>query len=91
MPLVAPERFAAETPASADLIQLIGWYRAADGAVQSKGSLYFTLHPRGVTAEGRWVGLSYDGKIITGYGALCRDQDAVEPAIADMKTQGGAR
>ncbi|MFV0522977.1 MAG: helix-turn-helix domain-containing protein [Acidimicrobiales bacterium] len=70
---------------------LIGWYRAADAAVQSKGSLYFALHAQGVTADGRWVGLSYDGKIITGYAALCRDQDAVEPAIADMKERGGAR
>jgi len=70
---------------------LIGWYRAADGAVQSKGSLYFALHAQGVTAEGRWVGLSYDGKVVTGYAALCRDQDAVPGAIEDMKAQGGIR
>lgn len=67
---------------------LIGWYRASDGAVQSKGSLYFALHPQGVSADGRWVGLSYDGSVVTGHAALCREQDAVEVAIADMKKRG---
>ena len=70
---------------------LIGWYRAADGAVQSKGSLYFALHRQGVSADGRWVGLSYDGQVVTGHAALCRDQDAVLPAIEAMKTQVDTR
>ena len=34
---------------------LIGWYRAADGAVQSKGSMYFALQRHG-TSCGRPVG-----------------------------------
>ena len=70
---------------------LIGWYRAADGAVQSKGSLYFALHTQGVSADGRWVGLSYDGQVVTGHATLCRDQDAVEPAISAMKARQDTR
>ena len=32
---------------------LIGWYRATEGAVRSKGSIYFHLHQHGQTAYGR--------------------------------------
>ena len=38
----------------------MGWYIADEGAVRSKGTLYFTLHQHGISATGRWVGLSYD-------------------------------
>ena len=48
---------------------LMGWYAANDGSVRSKGTMYFVLHPHGISMTGRWVGLSYDGKIVTGWGA----------------------
>ena len=39
--------------------------------------MYFTLHQHGINAVGRWVGLSYDGPIVTGWGALARTEDEV--------------
>ncbi len=56
---------------------LMGWYVANEGAVRSKGTMYFTLHQHGVNAVGRWVGLSYDGPIVTGWGALARTEEEV--------------
>lgn len=41
----------------------------SEPAVRSKGSLYLALHPHGTHAWGRWVGMSYDGAVITGWGA----------------------
>lgn len=60
---------------------LIGWYRADDAAVRSKGSMYFALHAQGRHALGRWVGQSYDGDLVTGYGSLARDQDKASEII----------
>jgi hypothetical protein len=34
--------------------------------VRSKGTMFFTLHQHGTRMTGRWVGLSYDGPIVTG-------------------------
>ncbi len=64
---------------------LMGWYRAADGAVQSKGTMYFALRPQGTQAIGRWVGLSHDGLVITGHASLARDADDAETVITDLK------
>jgi hypothetical protein len=55
---------------------LMGWYAAADGAVRSLGTLYLTLHTQGRTMVGRWVGLSYDGPTVTGWGVFARSQEA---------------
>ena len=41
----------------------MGWYAASDGSVRSKGTMYFVMHPHGISATGRWVGLSYDGNM----------------------------
>jgi periplasmic divalent cation tolerance protein len=49
---------------------LMGWYRSTDGAVRSKGTMYLALHPHGTHAWGRWVGMNYDGLVITGWGAM---------------------
>jgi hypothetical protein len=46
---------------------LIGWYRSTDAAVRSKGTLYLALHQHGEYAWGRWVGMSYDGPVVTGW------------------------
>jgi transcriptional regulator with XRE-family HTH domain len=64
---------------------LMGWYAAADGAVRSKGTMYFVLHANGSSAFGRWVGLSYDGKIITGWAALAKNEDHIPTLIDDLK------
>ncbi|WP_433680661.1 helix-turn-helix domain-containing protein [Nocardia sp. CA-119907] len=71
---------------------LIGWYRATDGAVRSKGSIYFHLHQHGQSAYGRWVGMSYDGEVITGWGAMARDADSVKRIVEQLiETNGASR
>jgi transcriptional regulator with XRE-family HTH domain len=64
---------------------LMGWYAALDGSVRSKGTMYFVLHQHGQQMSGRWVGLSYDGKIVTGWGAITREMDAATAAIEALK------
>ena len=64
---------------------LMGWYAAEDGAVRSKGTMYFVLHPHGVDMVGRWVGLSYDGKVITGWGAMARAEGEARSLVERLK------
>ena len=63
---------------------LIGWYRSTDAAVRSKGSLYLALHPHGTHAWGRWVGMSYDGAVITGWGAIARSEDESSKVVQEL-------
>jgi transcriptional regulator with XRE-family HTH domain len=63
---------------------LIGWYRSTDAAVRSKGSLYLALHPHGTYAWGRWVGMSYDGTVVTGWGAISRDEEEGHNVVEDL-------
>ncbi len=68
---------------------LMGWYRGVDGTVQSKGTMYFALDRNGdVTGRGRWVGMSYDGDVITGNSSLARTED--EAAAILNKLTGSA-
>lgn len=53
---------------------LTGWYVADEGAVRSKGTMYFTLHQHGTHMTGRWVGLTYDGPLVSGWGTLARTE-----------------
>jgi transcriptional regulator with XRE-family HTH domain len=63
---------------------LMGYYAAADGNVRSKGTMYFIMHAQGDYADGRWVGLSYDGPVITGLAALARTQDQVQTIMSRL-------
>ena len=63
---------------------LIGWYRSTDAAVRSKGALYLALHPHGTYAWGRWVGMSYDGAVITGWGAMARSEEEAHKVVQDL-------
>lgn len=63
---------------------LMGYYAAADGNVRSKGTMYLVLHAQGEYAHGRWVGLSYDGPVITGYATLARTQDAAQAVMTRL-------
>jgi transcriptional regulator with XRE-family HTH domain len=65
---------------------LMGWYTADEGAVRSKGTMYFTLHQHGIHMTGRWVGLSYDGPIITGWAAIARTEDEVTTLMNTLRT-----
>jgi hypothetical protein len=66
---------------------LMGWYVAEEGAVRSKGTLYFALHPHGIHLRGRWVGLSYDGAIVTGFGAMARTEEDARQLIDSLKSE----
>jgi transcriptional regulator with XRE-family HTH domain len=66
---------------------LMGWYAADDGATRSKGTMYFVLHPHGINMTGRWVGLSYDGAIVTGWAAMARNEDEAKGLIAELKSR----
>jgi transcriptional regulator with XRE-family HTH domain len=61
-----------------DAQALTGWYAAADGNVRSKGTMFFMLHPQGEYAEGRWVGLSHDGPVVTGHATLGRTREQAQ-------------
>ncbi len=47
--------------------------------------MYFVIHAHGIHLLGRWVGLSYDGKIITGYSAMAHDPDSTVELIGTLK------
>ena len=51
--------------------------------------MYFVLHPHGQKMSGRWVGLSYDGKIVTGWGAMAGEEQEAVKFIDDLKNQDG--
>ena len=67
---------------------LIGWYIADEGAVRSKGSMYFSLHQHGIHMTGRWVGLSYDGPIISGWSAIARTEEEVTTLMDQLREKG---
>ena len=60
---------------------LMGWYTAIEGSVRSKGTMYFALHPHGLHMAGRWVGLGYDDRIMTGWGSMAKTRGAAEAVI----------
>ena len=57
---------------------LTGWYAGAD--VRSRGTMLLLL--REEVAEGRWVGVSADGAIVTGHAALARTRADAQTALA---------
>ena len=57
---------------------LTGWYAGAD--VRSRGTMLLVL--REDVAEGRWVGVSGDGAIVTGHAALARTRERAQRTIA---------
>jgi len=63
---------------------LMGWYRSTEGAVRSKGTMYLALHPHGEHAWGRWVGMSYDGVVVTGWGAIARTEEFAGKVVQDL-------
>lgn len=65
---------------------LMGWYTADEAAVRSKGTLYFTLHQHGIHLTGRWVGLSYDGPITSGWSAIARTGDEVVEMMNKLRS-----
>jgi transcriptional regulator with XRE-family HTH domain len=68
---------------------LMGWYAANEGSIRSKGTMYFVLHPHGITMAGRWVGLGYDDKIMTGWGSMGKTPEEAESVIARLNQEHG--
>lgn len=69
---------------------LMGWYSADDEAVRSKGTMFFHIHAHGRFMIGRWVGLSHDGPVITGWAALAKTEGAARDAVTEAITKGDA-
>jgi transcriptional regulator with XRE-family HTH domain len=67
---------------------VMGWYAADEGAVRSKGTVYFALHPHGIHMTGRWVGMSYDGPLVSGWGVIARGQDEVVALMDQLRREG---
>jgi transcriptional regulator with XRE-family HTH domain len=67
---------------------LIGWYAANDKSVRSKGTMYFVLHTHGQQMTGRWVGMSYDGVVVTGWGSMAHSESDARALIDDLKRRG---
>ena len=63
---------------------LMGWYAANDDAVRAKGTMYFVVHPHGLSMSGRWVGLGYDDNIMTGWASISRTSQQAEETIARL-------
>ena len=72
---------------------LMGWYAANDGAVRSKGTMYFVLHAYGINLSGRWVGLkiSYDGAVMTGWGAIAKTEQEARTSSPDSRPNRACR
>ena len=68
---------------------LIGWYHSTDAAVRSKGTLYLSLQPHGDCAWGRWVGMSYDGPVVSGLGSIARTEELATQVIRDHLGKDG--
>jgi transcriptional regulator with XRE-family HTH domain len=71
---------------------LMGWYAANDGSVRSKGTMYFVLDAHGLNMSGRWVGLGYDDRIMTGYASMGKTHKESEATMTDLiEGQGATR
>jgi hypothetical protein len=67
---------------------LMGWYVAIEGAVRSKGTMYFVIHQHGANMTGRWVGLGYDGPIVSVWGTIAKSTDEVLALMNQLKEKG---
>jgi transcriptional regulator with XRE-family HTH domain len=70
---------------------VMGWYAADEGAVRSKGTVYFALHPHGIHLTGRWVGMSYDGPLVSGCGVIARTEDEVVALMDQLRQEGAVK
>jgi hypothetical protein len=68
---------------------LMGWYASTEGPVRSKGTMYFTIHPHGLHMAGRWVGLGYDSRIMTGWGSIAKTHNGAEAVIDRLNRSHG--
>lgn len=67
---------------------MMRWYVANEAAVRSKGTMYLVLHQHGTRMTGRWVGLCYDGPVVTGLGSIARSRDQALALMDELKQEG---
>lgn len=60
---------------------LVGSYYSTDSGRRSRGAMYLLLSPHGDAAVGRWDGLSVDGALCYGWGAIARTEDHADRLI----------
>lgn len=68
---------------------LMGWYAATDHAVRSKGTMFFHIHTHGQFMVGRWVGMSYDGPVLSGLSAIAKTEDEAQRLVREPATGVG--
>lgn len=64
---------------------IVGEWSSNDGAVRTRGSYYFWLHPQGQLMIGRWAGSDYDGPEVSGRIVLARSKDEAEQQLLAIK------
>ena len=52
-------------------------------------TLYFVLHPHGQELEGKWVGTSYEGDLVSGWGGLAKSEERARSLIDHLNDNGG--
>jgi hypothetical protein len=52
--------------------------------------MYFVLHPHGINATGRWVGLSSDGTIVTGWSGMARTEADARELVGELQEQAAS-
>jgi len=70
---------------------LMGWYTADDQGPRSKGTLCLVLDPDGQSMTGRWVGLSHDGAIVTGWACIAKTTEQAQRRIHELNPPLSAR
>jgi hypothetical protein len=71
---------------------------AASSSNQLKGATHRLKHPDrsvvnsdDINAMGRWVGLSYDGNIVTGWSSMARSEAEARELVGELKEQDADR
>jgi hypothetical protein len=67
----------------------MGWYAANDGSNRSKGTMSYVHHPHGLNMSGRWTGLGYDGRIMTGFAAMGQTEEESEATMRKLISSEG--
>jgi len=51
--------------------------------------MYFVLHPHGLNMSGRWTGLGYDGRIMTGWASMGQTEEESEATMRRLISSEG--
>jgi len=68
----------------------MGWYASAEQNVRSRGTLFFQLHVQGRYMEGRWIGLSYEGALVSGWASIAQERRESASIIERLKDRGAS-